>query len=351
LISESTAIDLSTRLFKQALKLDLKINCLKKPLQNNGLIMAFKDYYKILAVAEDADSKAIKTAYRKLARKYHPDVSEHKEAEEKFKEVTEAYEVLKDPEKRAQYDEYRKYGGRSSSQQDGSYSDTQFEGDFSDFFSSIFGADAGGAGQGQRQSYGFTSQQSYNQRGNDIETDMPIFLEDTLAESSKTISYQLPHTDANGHISEINRTLNVKIPAGVANGERIRLKGQGGQGIGGGANGDLYLRIRMVPHPLFDVEAHNLIITVSLAPWEAALGATIQVPTLSGKIKLTIPANSQTGQRLRIKGRGLVRKQGHGDLYAVLKVVMPDTTDDQIKELWQQLASSAAFDPREEWSK
>lgn len=318
--------------------------------------MEFKDYYKILTVAEDADSKAIKTAYRKLARKYHPDVSEHKEAEEKFKEVTEAYEVLKDPEKRAQYDEYSKYGGRSSSQQDGSYSNSQFAdgssdyADFSEFFSSIFGG-AGAGGAGQRESYGFTSQQSFNQRGQDIETDMPIFLEDTLADASKTISYQLPHRDEEGHISEINRTLNVKIPAGVVNGERIRLKGQGGQGVGGASNGDLYLRIRMVPHPLFDVEAHNLIITVPLAPWEAALGETIQVPTLSGKIKLTIPANSQAGQRLRVKGKGLVRKQGHGDLYAVLKIVMPDTTDDQSKEQWQQLASSAAFDPRKEWSK
>ena len=220
---------------------------------------------------------------------------------------------------------------------------------FSDFFSSIFGGAAGARGTGQ--GYGYTSQQSSNQHGNDIETDMPIFLEDTLADASKTLSYRLPHRDAEGHVSEINRTLNVKIPAGVVNGERIRLKGQGGQGTGSGENGDLYLRIRMVPHPLFDLEAHNLVITVPLAPWEAALGTTIQVPTLSGKIKLTIPANSQTGQRLRIKGKGLVRKQGHGDLYALLKVVMPVTTNDQSKEHWQQLARDAAFDPRMEWSK
>ncbi len=161
----------------------------------------------------------------------------------------------------------------------------------------------------------------------------------------------MPHREADGNIREINRTLNVKIPAGVANGERIRLKGQGGQGIGSAENGDLYLRIRLVPHPLFDVEAHNLIITVPLAPWEAALGTSIEVPTLRGKIKLTIPANSQTGQRLRIKGKGLVRKQGHGDLYAVLKVVMPSDTSREVKAQWQQLASSAAFDPRNEWSK
>lgn len=136
----------------------------------------------------------------------------------------------------------------------------------------------------------------------------------------------------------------------MTDGERIRLKGQGEQGAGNAANGDLYLRIRLVPHPLFDVEAHNLVITVPLAPWEAALGAKIDVPTLSGKIKLSIPANSQTGQRMRIKGKGLVRKEGRGDLYAVLKVVMPTIINDDIRQYWQTLASEADFDPREEWS-
>jgi curved DNA-binding protein len=149
----------------------------------------------------------------------------------------------------------------------------------------------------------------------------------------------------------VNKTLTVKIPAGVAEGERIRLKGQGGQGLGDAPSGDLYLRIRLVPHPLFDVEAHNLILTVPLAPWEAALGTSLEAPTLSGKIKLTIPANSQTGQRLRIKGKGLVRKQGHGDLYAVLKVVMPESVSEESKQHWQQLADAAVFDPRTEWSK
>jgi curved DNA-binding protein len=180
---------------------------------------------------------------------------------------------------------------------------------------------------------------------------MPIFLEDTLALTSKPISYSLPHRDAQGRVSQINKTLNVKIPAGVAEGQRIRLKGQGGQGLGDAPPGDLYLRIRLVPHPLFDVEAHNLIVTVPLAPWEAALGTSLELPTLSGKIKLRIPANSQTGQRLRIKGKGLVRKDGHGDLYAVLKVVMPDSVSEESKQHWQQLADASAFDPRMEWSK
>jgi curved DNA-binding protein len=310
--------------------------------------MEFKDYYKILDVETTADSKAIKTAYRKLARKYHPDVSNHHEAEEKFKEVTEAYEVLKDTEKRAEYDEIREYGTHGQrfqpppGWQSSSHNSSQFQGDFSDFFSSVFGADAG--------PQGFRSQQSFDQKGQDIETDMPIFLEDTLSAASKTISYRLPHRDENGRITEVDKTLSVKIPAGVRDGERIRLKGQGSQGIGNGPNGDLYLRIRLVPHPLFDVEAHNLIITVPLAPWEAALGSKIQIPTLAGKITLTVPANSQTGQRLRIKDKGLIRKDGHGDLYAVLRVVMPSTINDEIRQQWEQLASKAAFNPRAEWS-
>ncbi len=327
--------------------------------------MDFQDYYKILSVAPDADSKTIKTAYRKLARKYHPDVSEHHEAEEKFKQVSEAYEVLKDPQKRAQYDELREYGaqpqGASGGQQ---YSQqTQNQGDFSDFFSSIFGGahqsgqEAGAQGF-SRQGFsdqGFSnkgfSNKGFGAKGQDIETDMPIFLEDTLTATSKPISYSLPHRDAQGRVSHVNKTLNVKIPAGVAEGERIRLKGQGGQGLGDAPSGDLYLRIRLVPHPLFDVEAHNLILTVPLAPWEAALGTSLEAPTLSGKIKLTIPANSQTGQRLRIKGKGLVRKQGHGDLYAVLKVVMPESVSEESKQHWQQLADAAVFDPRTEWRK
>ena len=315
--------------------------------------MDFQDYYKILSVAPDADSKTIKTAYRKLARKYHPDVSEHNEAEEKFKQISEAYEVLKDPQKRAQYDELREYGaqpqGSSGGQQ---YSQqTHSQGDFSDFFSSIFGgAHQSGPGAQDFSQQGF-SDQGFGGKGQDIETDMPIFLEDTLTATSKPISYSLPHRDAQGRVSHVNKTLNVKIPAGVAEGERIRLKGQGGQGLGDAPSGDLYLRIRLVPHPLFDVEAHNLILTVPLAPWEAALGTSVEAPTLSGKIKLTIPANSQSGQRLRIKGKGLVRKKGHGDLYAVLKVVMPESVSEESKQHWQQLADAAVFDPRMEWRK
>jgi curved DNA-binding protein len=314
----------------------------------------FKDYYQILGVAEDADLKAVKTAYRKLARKYHPDVSEEKDAAERFKEVAEAYEVLGDEKKRAEYDEIRKYGGQQSRSGAGGFEG--FAGgdgsgysqqDFSDFFSSIFGR--AGARQG---SSGFSDEGPFSTRGRDIEVDMPIFLEDTLSDESKQISYTLPHYDVNGRrLEDITKTLKIKIPKGVADSERIRLKGQGAPGIGNGPAGDLYLRVRLVPHPMFDVEAHNLLITLPLAPWEAALGGKVTVPTLQGKIQLTIPAGSQSGQRLRIKGRGLPMKSGNGDLFAVLKVVMPDPADEQTQKLWQQLADQhSGFKPRQDWS-
>lgn len=313
--------------------------------------MDFKDYYKVLDVDPSADSKTIKTAYRKLVRKYHPDVNSHPEAENKFKEVAEAYEVLKDKTRRAQYDDIRQYGSRGQrfepppewQTRDHGHDFSSSGADFSDFFSSIFGA------AGAARSSGFSDRSPLRQRGQDIETELPIFLEETLTKAAKSISYRLPHYDNAGRVTEINKTLEVKIPAGISDGERIRLKGQGAPGIGNGPNGDLYLRIRLVPHPLFDVEGHNLLITVPLAPWEAALGSKIQVPTLTGKIQLSIPANSQTGQRLRIRGKGLLRKNGHGDLLAVLKVVMPPVVTDEARDQWRLLAGKAAFDPRAQW--
>ena len=315
--------------------------------------MDFKDYYKVLGLEPGADDKAVKAAYRKLARKYHPDVSKEKDAENQFKEVAEAYEVLKSAEKRAEYDELRKYAqqGRPfepppgwQPRGNGGFADEMGGGrDCSDFFESLFGA--AGRTQGPGRSSG--------RRGQDVEMELPILLEETLADEAKKIAFQLPQYSADGRpLAAISKTLNVKIPAGVSDGERIRLKGQGAPGLGGAANGDLYLIIRLVPHPLFDVEAHNLILTVPLAPWEAALGSKVTVPTLDGKIHLSIPANSQSGQRLRIKGKGLMNKLGErGDLYALFKIVIPAQADEPTRALWAQLAEQAAFDPRAEWSK
>lgn len=315
--------------------------------------MDFKDYYKVLGLEPGADDKAVKAAYRKLARKYHPDVSKEKDAENQFKEVAEAYEVLKSAEKRAEYDELRKYAQQDrpfepppgwQPRGNGGFADEMGGGrDYSDFFESLFGAAGRTRGPGR----------SSGRRGQDVEMELPILLEETLADEAKKIAFQLPQYSADGRpLAPISKTLNVKIPAGVSDGERIRLKGQGAPGLGGAANGDLYLIIRLVPHPLFDVEAHNLILTVPLAPWEAALGSKVTVPTLDGKIHLSIPANSQSGQRLRIKGKGLMNKLGErGDLYALFKIVIPAQADEPTRALWAQLAEQAAFDPRAEWSK
>lgn len=319
--------------------------------------MNFKDYYEILGVAEDADKKAIKTAYRRLARKFHPDVSKEHDAEARFKDVSEAYEVLGNDERRAEYDQLRKYGSQGESFQpppgwQPAGGGASFDGgDFSDFFASIFGNRAGPSAHRARSSRGSTSSEDlFSRRGEDVEIDMPVFLEDTLKTESKKIAYNLPHYGESGRLPDVKKTLNVKIPKGVLDGERIRLQGQGAPGFGKGPAGDLYLRIRLVPHPLFDVSGHDLTLTVPIAPWEAALGATVKVPTLSGRISLTIGPNSQTGQRLRVKGKGLPTKTGHGDLYVLLKVVMPPTSDEASKVLWQDLAKQSAFDPRREFN-
>ncbi|MCE0463108.1 MULTISPECIES: DnaJ C-terminal domain-containing protein [Pseudomonas] len=309
--------------------------------------MDFKDYYKILGVEPTADDSTIKAAYRKLARKYHPDVSKEKDAETKFKDVSEAYEALKSADKRAEYDDLRRYGqhgqpfqGPPGWQSRGGFGG-QDGGDFSDFFSSIFGNRGSGFGGGQ-------SGRNAGRRGQDVELELPIFLEETLSNESKKVSYHVPqHNAAGQHVSNTSKSLNVKIPLGVTDGERIRLKGQGAPGVGGGANGDLYLTIRFAPHPKFDVEGQDLIITLPLAPWELALGTEVAVPTLTGKINLKVPAGSQNGQRMRAKGHGLRNKAGErGYLFVQLKAVMPKTNDDSVKALWAELAKKAAFDPR-----
>jgi curved DNA-binding protein len=316
--------------------------------------MDFKDYYKELGRESGADDKAGKAAYRKLARKYHPDVSKEKDAEDKFKEVAEAYEVLKSAEKRAEYDERLKYAqqGRPFEPPPGWQPRNRAgfaeeaggsEREYSDFFESLFGAAGRAQGAGRSRA----------QRGQDVEMELPIRLEETLSGETKKIAFQLPQYNANGQpLPAISKTLNVKIPPGVENGERIRLKGQGAPGLNGAANGDLYLIIRFVPHSLFDVEGHDLILTVPLTPWEAALGSKITLPTLGGKINLNIPANTQSGQRLRIKGKGLLNKLGEpGDLYALVKLVIPPTADEPTRALWTQLSEHASFNPRAEWSK
>lgn len=304
--------------------------------------MELKDYYAILGVKPTDDLKTIKTAYRRLARKYHPDVSKENDAEARFKDLAEAWEVLKDEQKRAEYDELWAHRndphfGRQQQGHEQSYNQR----DFDDIFSSMFGQQAHHARR-QRAS-----------RGQDLEIEVAVFLEETLAEQQRTISYKVPVYNVFGMVEqELPKTLNVKIPAGISDGQRIRLKGQGTPGENGGPNGDLWMIIHIAPHPLFDIVGHNLEIVLPLAPWEAALGTKVEVPTLKESILLTIPAGSQAGQRLRIKGKGLVSKTVTGDLFAVIKIVMPPKPDEKTSALWQQLAESqASFDPRKTWGK
>lgn len=313
--------------------------------------MEFKDYYATLGVAEDSDAKAIKSAYRKLARKYHPDVSKEKDAEAKFKEVGEAYAVLGDAQKRAEYDQIRRYGHPGGPGGGEAGGPEHFdEGAFSDFFESIFGAGARHAGRDGfgRSGFGGAGFEAGRRPGQDVELDLPLFLEEVVANQQKDVSFTLRTLDDQGRPKDIEKSLKVRIPRGVGAGERIRVKGQGGPGFHGGPNGDLYLKIRFAPHPLFDVDGQNLILTLPLAPWEAALGARIEVPTLNGRLQLTIPPNSHAGARLRLKGKGLPGRGTDGDLYAQLKIVLPERSAKGDEALWKELAEHHKnFNPRQ----
>jgi len=312
--------------------------------------MQFKDYYAILGVAKGATQDEIKRAYRKLARKYHPDVSKEPDAEARFKELNEANEVLKDPEKRAAYDQL---GSQWHAGQDFrpppdwdagfEFSGGGFTGadarQFSDFFESLFG---------RRSPFGGHAAHHAHQRGEDHHAKILLSVEDSFGGGQRSIQLQVPEVDAQGRVALRTRTLNLRIPKGIAAGQKIRLSGQGAAGSAGGAAGDLYLEIEFEPHPLFQVEGRDLYMTLPLAPWEAALGAQIAVPTPGGRLDVKVPAGSQSGQKLRLKGRGL---PGHpsGDQYVVLKIVNPPLDDVRTREMYQRMAQELRFDPRANW--
>ena len=313
--------------------------------------MEFKDYYETLGVKRDATQDEIKRAYRKLARKYHPDVSSEPDAEARFKEVKEAYEVLKDPEKRAAYDQL---GSRWREGQDfqpppgwdagfefsgGGFTDADAA-QFSEFFESLFGgrgAHFHTGGRRRRRSF----------KGEDHHAKILIRLEDAYQGATRSIQLQVPELTPDGHVTLRKRTLQVKIPRGIAAGQQIRLAGQGAPGIEGGPAGDLYLEVEFEPHPLYQIEGRDVYLTLPVAPWEAALGARVPVPTLGGRVDLKIPAGSQSGQKLRLKGRGLPGKTP-GDQYVVLKIVVPRKLDDKGRALFEQMAREIPFNPREE---
>ncbi|WP_298628445.1 DnaJ C-terminal domain-containing protein [uncultured Legionella sp.] len=297
-----------------------------------------KDYYKIMGVSSDASEKDIKTAYRKLARKYHPDISKEPNAEEQFKEMGEAYEVLRDPAKRAEYDQYLKnrafnQNTHQSSRHAGAgqqyhYQNHETEFD-SDFFESLFG-------------HSRYQHQPQPMSGPNYQGKINITLEEAFDGTIKNV--QVPVDQ--GTETKL-QTLKVKIPAGIKSGQQIRLAGQGGSGINGGPRGDLYLTVDVLKHPLFDVMDNDIYLTLPLTPWEAALGATIVVPTLSGKIDLKIPPGSQGGQKLRIKNRGLPGATP-GNQYVLLKIITPPASTEAAKELYKKMAEEMPFNPREQ---
>ena len=317
--------------------------------------MKYQDYYQILGVSRDASAEDIKKAYRRLARKYHPDVSKEAGAEERFKEVAEAYEVLRDPEKRAAYDqlgnnwragqEFRPPPGwqGGSKGPGGSPFGTGFGGrEFSDFFESLFSNLGGGVGPGFGGARGFQSP------GQSQTVVLEINLEEAYHGGNRSLQLQLPERDASGRTSVRTRTLNVKIPAGVTTGQKIRLAGQGGPGVGGGPSGDLYLEVTIQPHSLYQLKGRDITLEVPLAPWEAALGCKVDVPTLGGPVTLSIPANARNGQQLRLRGRGLPG-QPPGDQLAVLRIVNPPADTEAARELFQRMARELPFDPRPHW--
>jgi curved DNA-binding protein len=318
------------------------------------MAVAFRDYYEVLGVPRDASADDIRRAYRKLARQYHPDVNKEPGADDRFKEVSEAYEVLRDEEKRERYDRLgpnwragqdvsgaEGFGGFDGQAPggfggQGAFSDVRVDfggGDFSDFFESMFG----GRGRTRRAGgfEGFDGFSSFSRRGADQET----VIELTLQEAARGGKRKLTLSDG--------RDYQVDIPAGVRDGQRIRLAGEGGAGTGGGPSGDLFLRVRIKPDPRFRVEDRDLLTDLPITPSEGVLGATVEVPTLEGTSKVKVPAGSSTGRRLRLRGQGLPGPRGgHGDLYAVIKVEVPKKPSKEERELYQRLAEVSDFNPR-----
>ena len=301
-----------------------------------------------MGVARGATQDEIKRSYRKLARKYHPDVSKESDAEERFKALGEAYEVLKDPEKRAAYDQLGAnwQGGQDFNAPPDWDAGFEFSGggftggdsaDYSDFFESLFGQGYARQGGGGRA--------GFHARGQDRHAKILVDLEDSFTGATRAINLQVPELTPDGHVTTRTRTLNIKVPRGIREGQKIRLAGQGDPGQGSATAGDLYLEIDFKPHALYRAEAHDLYLDLPVAPWEAALGATVKVPTPEGVVELKVPAGSAQGKKMRLKGRGIPAKQA-GDLYVVLQIALPGADTEQAKKLYQQMQEELNFNPR-----
>jgi curved DNA-binding protein len=318
----------------------------------------FKDYYKVMGVARDATDAQIKQSYRKLARKYHPDVSKEKDAEAKFKELGEAYEVLKTPEKRAAYDQLGR-GPRpgenfrpppdwgSGFEFSGAGGGASPEGDYSEFFESLFGAAGGSRGNGR----GFGAGRGPAGRasaghGEDHHAKVILDLEATLTGGSRTFTLRVPELDAEGRLVSAERVLNVQIPKGILSGQTIRLAGQGSGKGSGAAAGDLYIEVDFQPHPLYRPDGRDLYLDLPVTPWEAVLGATVKTPTPAGEVELKIPAGSHAGTKMRLKGRGIPAAVP-GDLYVLLQIALPPAHDEKAKAAYRAMAEALPFNPRD----
>ncbi len=309
--------------------------------------MEFKDYYSMLGVERDASEDDIRRAYRKLARKYHPDVSKESDAETRMRDVNEAYDVLRDKEKRQAYDNLAAGVSPEGSFQPPPGWDEGFEfhrgaapGDeaqFSEFFSSLFG--------GRNRRGGAQQQQEFRARGEDHHAAIEVDLEDALKGATRDISLRSMQMDEQSRPHMQTRTLSVRIPAGVREGQYIRLAGQGMPGYGGGENGDLYLEVRFKPHPRYRADGRDLYMTLPVAPWEAALGASVHAPTPGGTVEVSIPAGSANGRKLRLRGRG-IPGDPPGDLYLVLDLVLPPADSEAAKEAYRKLQQDLPFNPR-----
>lgn len=308
--------------------------------------MEFKDYYKVMGVARDATEAQIKQAYRKLARKYHPDVSKEKDAEARFKEVGEAYEVLKSPEKRAAYDQLGKDYRPGQDFRPPPNWDSGFEfsgagpgGDanYSDFFDALFGA--------QARSRRGRGADAHPGRGEDHHARVMLDLDASLNGGTRSFTLRMPEIDAEGRLTAKERTLNIQVPKGILAGQQIRLAGQGAPAHGNGTAGDLYIEVDFAPHTLYRVDGRDLLLELPVAPWEATLGATVKTPTPGGTVELKIPAGSHAGSKLRLKGRGIPAKPP-GDFYVVLQIALPPADNEKAKAAYAAMAAALPFNPR-----
>jgi curved DNA-binding protein len=311
--------------------------------------MEYRDYYQILGVTRDATQAEIKTAYRKLARKYHPDVSKEGDSEDKFKQVGEAYEVLKDAEKRAAYDQLGSQWKQGQEFRPPPDWDAGFEfsggfedvgSAYSDFFESIFGHGQGGFGQASSAYQGQSPSQ-----GQDHHARIYIDLEDSYHGATREITLQAPYIGTKGRVEMKQRTLSIKIPRGVREGQHIRLAGQGISGLKGEPSGDLYLEIAFQHHKLYRVDGRNVHLDLPVAPWEAALGVKLKLPTPSGVVNLNVPKDSQSGRKLRLKGRGIPATSA-GDLIATLRIVLPTADTESARAAYQEMEKQLGFNPR-----